>query len=132
MRPSFSSSLKLLPVGPVADEVGVADQNAGRVVVGAEDADRLARLHQQGLVVVERAQGIDDGVVAIPIAGGAAGAAVDDEVLRALGDLFVEIVHQHAHGGFLSPAFAGELVAARSLDRRVGRAGCVGGYRHSQ
>ena len=47
--------VELLPVGPVADEVGVADEHARRVVVGAEDADRLARLHQQRLVVVERA-----------------------------------------------------------------------------
>ena len=54
-------------------------------------------------------------MVALPIAGGAAGSAVDDEVLRALGDLFVEVVHQHAHGGFLGPSFAGELVAAGAL-----------------
>ena len=112
--------VELLPVRPVADEVGVADQDARGVVVRAEDADRLARLHQQRLVVVERVQGADDGVVAVPVAGGAAGAAVDDEVLRALGDVWVEIVHQHAHGGFLRPAFAGKLVAARGLDGRVG------------
>ncbi len=99
------------------DQVGVADQHARRVVVRAEDADRLARLHQQRLVVLERLQRVDDGVVAIPIARGAAGAAVDHEVLRALADVRVEIVHQHAHGGFLTPAFAGELVAARRLDR---------------
>ena len=35
------------------------------------------------------------------------GAAVDDEVVRALGDLGVEVVHQHAQGRFLLPAAAG-------------------------
>ena len=33
---------ELLPVGPVADQVGVGDQHARRPLVGAHDADRLA------------------------------------------------------------------------------------------
>ena len=42
-----------VPGGPVRHEDGVGDQHARRVGVGAEDADRLARLHEQRLVVVE-------------------------------------------------------------------------------
>ena len=118
--------VELLPVRPVAHQVRVADQHARRVLVGSEDADRFARLHQQRLVVLQRLQRIDDGVVALPVARGAARAAVHHEVLRALGDVRVEIVHQHAHGGFLPPSFAGELVAARRLHGNVGSAGRIG------
>ena len=40
----------MLPGRPVRHQVGVGDQHARRVRVGAEHADRLARLHQQRLV----------------------------------------------------------------------------------
>ena len=43
--------VEVLPGRPVRHEVGVGDQHARRVGVGAEDADGLARLHQQRLVV---------------------------------------------------------------------------------
>ena len=42
-----------------------------------------------------------------------AGAAVDDQILGTLGDLGIEIVHQHPQRGFLRPALAGERRAAR-------------------
>ncbi len=48
--------MKVVPVGPGRHEVGIGDQHARRVGVGAKDADRLARLDQQRLVVVEPAQ----------------------------------------------------------------------------
>ena len=67
-------------------------------------------------------------MVAIPIASGFARPAIDHQVARALADFFVEVVHQHAHGGFLLPAFTGKSRAAGSAD------GCVGWnfslYRH--
>ena len=47
-----------------------------------------------------------------PGAGGLAAAAVDDQVLGPLGDLGVEVVHEHAQGGLLEPALAGQLCAA--------------------
>ena len=46
------------------------------------DADRLARLHQQRLVVAQRAQRADDRVEGLPGARRPAGAAVDDEMRR--------------------------------------------------
>ncbi len=118
--------VELLPVRPVADQVGVADQHPRRVLVSLEDADRLARLHQQRLVVLQRLQRVDDGVVALPIARGAAGAAVDHEILRTLGDVGIEVVHEHAHGGFLPPTFAGQLIAARRPHRSVGSTRGIG------
>ena len=62
------------------------------------------------------AQRGDDRVERLPAAGGAAGAAVDHEVLGVLGDLGVEVVHQHPQRGFLLPALAGDLGAARGAD----------------
>ena len=57
-------------------------------------------------------QGADDGVEARPVARGLAGAAVDDEIVGALGDLGIEVVHEHAQGGFLVPALAGDQARA--------------------
>jgi hypothetical protein len=110
-----------LPVGPVGHEQAVRDQHARRHLVGAEDADGLPALHEQRLVVLEPAQRGDDRVERLPRARGAPGAAVDDEVRGILGDLRVEVVHEHAQGGFLEPALAAELGAARRADD-----GCVG------
>ena len=55
----------------------------------------------------------DDRVERLPRPRGAAGAAVHDEVLGALGDLGVEVVHQHPHRGLLRPRAAGQLGSPR-------------------
>jgi len=49
---------ELLPGRPLRDQVGVRDEHPRRPLVGAQDADRLARLDQQGLVVFEVLQGL--------------------------------------------------------------------------
>ena len=51
-----------------------------------------------------------DGVERGPAARRAARSAVHDQILRPLGDVGIEIVHQHPQRGFLRPAFAGERV----------------------
>ena len=114
--------VEMLPVVPVADEIGIGDQHARRVGVRAENADRLAGLHEQRFVVFERAQRRDDRVKAFPVARRLAAPAVDDQVFRLLGDLGVEVVHQHAQRRFLLPAFAGDGRAARRAHGLV--AGC--------
>ena len=106
---------KLGPVGPFRHQVRVGDQHPRRPLVGAEDADRLARLHQQGLVVPEVAEAGHDGVERRPAAGRLAPTAVDDQLVGMLGDLRVDVVHQHPHGGLLRPRLAGERCAARSV-----------------
>src|ERR1035438_6852779 len=53
--------IELLPVRPVAHQVRVADEYAWRVLVRLKDADRLARLHQQRLIVFQSLQRVDDG-----------------------------------------------------------------------
>src|SRR3989344_1856272 len=58
--------VEVLPARPVRYQVGVGDQDARGVGVGLEHADRLAGLHQQGLVVIQVGQALDDLVVALP------------------------------------------------------------------
>ncbi len=109
-----------LPVGPLGHEHRVRDQHSRGHVVGAEDRDRLARLHEQGLVVGQRPERAHDRVERLPAAGGLAGAAVHDQVLGPLGHLGVEVVHQHAHRRFLRPGTARQLAATWRTDLSTG------------
>ena len=108
--------VEMLPGRPVRHQVGVGDQDARRVGVGAEDADRLARLHQKRLVGLEIAQRGDDAVEALPVARRAADAAIDHELARPLGDLGIEVVHQHAQRRLGQPALGRAFGAARRAD----------------
>ena len=75
--------VEMLPGRPVRHEVGVGDQHARRIGMGAEHADRLAGLHQQRLVGFELAQRRDDAVEALPVARRTADAAIDHELAAA-------------------------------------------------
>ena len=122
--------VEMVPGRPVRHEVGIGDQHARRVGMGAEDADRLAGLDEQRLVGLEPAQRRDDAVEAFPVARGAADAAIDDELARPLRHLRIEVVHQHPERRFGEPALGGDLGAARGADRRghcrCGSCGSVG------
>jgi hypothetical protein len=76
-------------------------------------ADRLARLHQQRFLIAQLLQLADDGVIALPVAGRFANAAIDHQIGGPLGHLRVEIVHQAAQRRLLLPALAAQLAAAR-------------------
>src|SRR5690606_25034967 len=79
--------------------------------------DRLARLHQQRLVVLEPVERGDHAVERRPVACRLAAAAVDDQLFRLLGHLRVEGVHQHPLGRFLDPALRRPCrAAARAHD----------------
>ena len=110
---------ELVPGGPAGHQVGVGDEDARRLLMRAEDADRLAALDQQRLVVLQPPKRLDDPVVAGPVARGLAAAAVDDELLGTLRHLGVEVVHEHPEGGFLVPSLAGDGGAPGGADRRV-------------
>ena len=60
---------EVLPGRPLADEVRVGDEHPRRPLVRPQDADRLADLDEQGLVVGERAQLADDRVEGLPARG---------------------------------------------------------------
>jgi hypothetical protein len=96
-----------LPGGPVGDQVAVGDQDAGGQLVGAEDGDRLAGLHQKGFVGLQVAEGFQDRVEAFPVAGRLAAAAVDDQVRRIGGHLRIQVVLDHPVGRFDLPVLAG-------------------------
>ena len=116
---------ELRPVGPIADEVGVGDEHARRPLVGAEDTDRPARLHEHRLVVGKRGERADHRVEGRPIARRATRAAVDDKLVRVLGDLGVEVVLQHAQCGLLRPTACSKgRAAGRGYGASSGQ--CVG------
>src|SRR5450755_3049632 len=76
-------------------------------------ANGLAGLHQKGFVVLKLSQRTHDRVISFPASRGAPGSSVDDQLIRIFCDLRIEIIHEHAHGGFLMPTFATHLAAAR-------------------
>ncbi|MCY1434669.1 hypothetical protein D9M71_507350 [compost metagenome] len=111
--------VEVFPGGPVRYQVGVGDQYARGVAVGLEHADRLAGLHQQGLVVVQVGQAFDDLVVAFPVTCSATDTTVNHQFFRVLGDFRVEVVHQHAQRRFGQPAFGSERVTAGGTDFNI-------------
>jgi len=115
--------MKMLPVGPFADEVGVGNDDARGEVVGGKDADGLAGLDEERVFRAKALQFAHDGVEAVPVARGAANASVYHEVLRALGDFGVEIVHEAAESGFLLPTTTAEGGAAGGADDGSGGRG---------
>jgi hypothetical protein len=116
-QPQRLQAAELLPVRPVADQVGVGDQDARRPLVGLHDADRAAGLDEHRLVLLQTAQGAHHRVEGVPVAGGLAGAAVHDQLVGVLGDLGVEIVLQHPQCGFLLPSLSAQFRAARRAYR---------------
>ena len=63
---------------------------------------------QQGFIVAQIFEFANDGVERRPVGGGFAGAAVDHQVSGLFGDVRIEIVHEHAQGGFLFPSPAAQ------------------------
>ena len=108
--------VEVLPVGPFGHQIGVGNEHAGRVGVGLEHAHRLARLHQQGLIVVQVLQRGQDLVETCPVARRAADAAVHHQGLWVLGDFGVQVVLDHAVGRLGDPALAMQLAASGRAD----------------
>ena len=63
------------------------------------------------------AQRRDDRVERLPVARRASRAAVHDEIVRPLGDVGIEVVHQHAQRGFLLPSLAGDARCRAARER---------------
>ncbi len=94
-------------------EVGIGDQDARCIGMGLENADRLAGLDEQRFILVQCLQGRDDLVEIVPGTCRTANAAIDHEFVGVLGNVGVEIVHQHPQRRFGHPGFGVELIAAR-------------------
>ena len=95
-EPAAIQLVKVFPCRPVRHQIRVRDEHPRRVRMRREYADRLAGLHQQGFVIVQALQRLDDAVIAVPVARRAADPAVHHELGGILRDVRVEIVHQHA------------------------------------
>src|ERR1700722_3276744 len=114
------------------DEIGIAEQYAGCVLVGAKDGYWFSGLHEERFVRGKFLERANDGMETFPVSRRFSGAAIDDQVVRFFSDLWIEIVHQHAKSGFLLPAFAGDLGSAGRFERTLVRRrekGGVGGNR---
>ena len=117
-QPRCLEPAELVPGGPARDEERVRDQHTRRTGVRSEDADRLAALDEQRLVAPEREQRPDDRAQGLVVSRRLAGTAVDDELLRALRDLGVEIVEEHSERRLGRPGPRVQLRAARRPDAR--------------
>src|SRR3989442_591709 len=93
-----------LPVRPLRDEVRIRDKDPRRVAVRLEDRDRLPALHDEGLVVAEGLERLDDAVECVPVPRRLPRASIDDEIVRLLRVL--EVVLEHPEDGLLPPALA--------------------------
>src|SRR5437868_4100743 len=97
----------------------------------AQDTDGFSRLHQQGFVVLEFTQRGHDLIEILPGAGGLAGAAIDHEAVGIFGDFRVQVVHEHAEGGFLNPPLARPCRATRRTHETRSSSDCGNGHETS-
>ena len=72
--------IELRVVGPLSDQIGIRDQDARRFIVGPEFPDRLSRLDEQCLVVLQLTQRSHNRIERFPASRGATGSAVNDQL----------------------------------------------------
>ena len=101
--------VKVIPGRPFGHQVGVRDQHARRVEVGAEHSHRLTRLDQQRFVFLQLTQRLQDGFETVPVPCRLTDAAVDHERVRVLGNIRVKVVLDHPVRGFDQPIRARDL-----------------------
>ena len=99
----FIQFVKVVPVGPVRHNIGVSNQHARRIGMGAKNTDRLTGLYQQGFVFTQRPQAVQNGFEGRPVAGGFTNTAIDHQVFRAFGNIGVKVVLDHAISRFDQP-----------------------------
>ena len=96
----FIQFVEMVPSCPMRHQIGIGDQHARSIFVGAKYAHRFARLHQQGFIIIQIAQGGDDFIKILPRARGAADAAIHHQFMRVFGHIGMQVVHQHPHRRF--------------------------------
>lgn len=106
----------MCPGRPMRHDVGIRDQDARRIGMGAHDGDRLARLDDQRLVRLEVPERRDDAVEILPCPRRTPDAAIDHKLVRVFGNVRMKVVHQHAQGRLGLPALRVELGAGGRID----------------
>ena len=96
--------------------VGIGHDHPGGQPMSLEYGYRHTGLDDEGFVVLQFHQRSDDGVIALPVAGAFANAAIDHQPLRCLG--VFHVVLQHAQQALLFPALAAQGRPTLSLDRK--------------
>src|SRR6266699_2438618 len=88
-------------------------QNALR----AKNSHRLARLHQQGLIRLQRLQRPHNRMKTLPIPRRLPRPSVNDKIFGLLRHFGIKVVEQHPQRRFLLPSFAGNLRPTRRPKR---------------
>ena len=110
---AFIEFIEVIPIRPMGHQIGIGDQHTGGVRVGLKDANGFARLHQQCLIVFQCLQRCDDLIEIIPGPRRPANAAIDNQLMRVLGHVGMQVVHQHAHRRFRQPGLGGNVGPGR-------------------
>ncbi len=114
----------MLPGRPVRHQVGVGDQHPRRIGMGAEHADRLARLDEQGLIALEPRERRRRSDRSSPSRARPGRCRHRPPVPPAARRRRVEIVHQHPQRCFGQPALGRQRRAGGGADDA---ASCRGG-----
>jgi hypothetical protein len=100
--------------------------------VTLENNHRLTGLHKQRFILFQILERLEDRVEGLPGARGFPTPAIDDELFWFLGNFRVEIVLDHAIGGFTEPVLAGETSSPRGANGSGSSHDAVSLYRNPQ
>ena len=117
--PSRSSSWKRSQVAQCATRLELAISTRGASAWVRNTPTGLPDCTSRVSSSLEPLERLDQHVVAAPVARRPADAAIDHELLRALGDLGVEVVHQHPKRRLGLPAARAQRLPARRPDHAL-------------
>ena len=124
---AYAEGVELFPVvglRVVRDDHAVGDDHPRGVLVAGEEAQRMAGVHHERLLVRHRGEVLHHEAVLRPVLEDGAVAAVDDEFVRMLGHARVQVVLDHRHDGRRLPALGRVLVDGPGI-HLIGRAETV-------
>ena len=110
---AHAQGVELLPVvglRVVRDDHAVGDDHPRGILVAREEAQRMAGVHHERLLVRHRGEVLHHEAVLRPVLEDGAVAAVDDELVRVLGHARIQVVLDHRHDGRRLPGLGRILV----------------------
>src|SRR5215217_6159570 len=97
-------------------EVGVGDQDFWCILMRFENNYWFPGLHEKRFVLLQVLERLQDRLERFPGAGGFPTPTIHDKLFGLLRDFRVEVVLDHAIGGFTEPVLAGEICASGRAD----------------